>query len=219
MIENDLLRHSKNQKYLIFDFETEGLNLVYSRPWQLAWSITEGRNIKKSFNKYIWWDDLNVSKEAAEATRFDYEDYRKKAEDPKGVLNLFDKYLLDKDYIVLGHNILGFDVFIYRVLRRYLGEKSNYSDFINRCIDTLAYSRAYKLGINPEPTVLWQYKMLDTYKKRMGTSLQAMCKEFDIDFDFRMLHDAYYDIEKNFEVFWELLYKLEIKKPAKKIDF
>lgn len=43
----DLLRFKFNQKYVIFDTETEGLNLVTSKPWQLAWIEAEGKQIEK----------------------------------------------------------------------------------------------------------------------------------------------------------------------------
>ena len=42
---NSLLRFKKNQKYIVFDFETEGLNLRYSRPWQLGFIEVEGKSI------------------------------------------------------------------------------------------------------------------------------------------------------------------------------
>ena len=68
----DLLRFKFNQKYVIFDTETEGLNLVTSKPWQLAWIEAEGKKITKKQNRFLMWEDLNVSEDAARVTGFNY---------------------------------------------------------------------------------------------------------------------------------------------------
>ena len=68
----DLLRFKFNQKYVIFDTETEGLNLVTSKPWQLAWIEAEGKKITKKQNRFLMWEDLNVSEDAARFTGFNY---------------------------------------------------------------------------------------------------------------------------------------------------
>jgi len=39
---NNLLRFDNNKKWLIFDFETEDLNLFSSRPWQLSYCLYQG---------------------------------------------------------------------------------------------------------------------------------------------------------------------------------
>ena len=46
----DLLRFKKNQKYMVFDFETCNLNLVSeeNKPWQLAFLIYEGDKLIES---------------------------------------------------------------------------------------------------------------------------------------------------------------------------
>ena len=88
----DLLRFKFDQKYVIFDTETEGLNLVTSKPWQLAWIETEGKKIKKKQNRFLMWEDLNVSEDAARVTGFNYESYAQKAEDPT---------IIYKDFIYL----------------------------------------------------------------------------------------------------------------------
>ena len=67
----DLLRFKFDQKYVIFDTETEGLNLVSSKPWQLAWIETTGKNITRKQNRFLKWSELNVSEEAAKITGFD----------------------------------------------------------------------------------------------------------------------------------------------------
>jgi hypothetical protein len=42
------------------------------------------------------------------------------------------------------------------------------------------------------------------------TNQAAMLKEFNIDFDPDKLHNSLYDVEKNAEMFFQLLWKVEI---------
>ena len=44
-MNDQLLRFDKNQKYLVLDTETEGLNLVKSRPYQVSWIIAQGDRV------------------------------------------------------------------------------------------------------------------------------------------------------------------------------
>ena len=117
-MNNDLLRYNRNQKYIIFDTETEGLNLVKSKPWQAAWIVAQGNKIIKKYDKLIYWDDLNVSKDAARITGFSQSHYEKNAEDPKKVWDEFSKYLYDDSYKIVGQNLLGFDVYMIDVWRK-----------------------------------------------------------------------------------------------------
>ena len=84
-MNESLLRFNKKQRYLVFDTETEGLNLVTSRPWQIAWLVVEGDTILSRHDKFIDWPDLNVSEGAAKVTGFSRKEYEKKAESPDQV--------------------------------------------------------------------------------------------------------------------------------------
>ena len=55
-----LLRYKKNQKYIVFDTETEGLNLRYSRPWQLSFIEAVGPKVVKSHDLFIDFEDLSL---------------------------------------------------------------------------------------------------------------------------------------------------------------
>ena len=92
-----LLRFNKKQKYLVFDTETEGLNLVSSKPWQIAWLIAEGDRIISKHDLYIDWPDLNVSPDAARVTGFSQAAYRKKCNSRKQ-LHYWIKYDYQKFY-------------------------------------------------------------------------------------------------------------------------
>ena len=91
MTDNSLLRFRKNQKYIVYDFETEGLNLRYSKPWQLGFIIAEGKKVKESYDLYIDFEDLNISDDARRLTGFSDTVYNKKKQDKQKVLDIFEK--------------------------------------------------------------------------------------------------------------------------------
>ena len=47
----ELLRYNFKQRYVVFDTETEGLNLITSKPWQIAWIECEGKKVIKKHNE------------------------------------------------------------------------------------------------------------------------------------------------------------------------
>ena len=208
----DLLRFKFNQKYVIFDTETEGLNLVTSKPWQLAWIEAEGKKITKKQNRFLMWDDLNVSEDAAKITGFDKKDYLSKAEDPAVVFKEFMDLISQDDVIVVGQNILGYDLYILGVIARNLNVKIDYS-FAKRCFDTKAIATAIaKDNKNPdkEDFLAWQLRYLHYRERGLKTNQKFLLQYYDIDFDEKKLHDALYDIEKNFEIFQKQIWELEI---------
>jgi DNA polymerase III epsilon subunit-like protein len=208
---NSLLRFKKNQKYIVFDFETEGLNLRYSRPWQLGFIETEGQNIKNEHDIYIGFDDLSVSVDAARITGFSEHTYHKKKKDKLQVLEFFDKFLYNPDYLIIGHNIIGYDVYIHNVLRKACGKSTDYS-YMNRVIDTNCLSKAYKMGLKKvdDNLTLWQYKLNNYIKKGLKTSQITMLKEFSIPFEADKLHDAVYDVKMTLKLFHKLIWNIEV---------
>jgi len=210
----NLLRYNKAQKYLIWDIESEGLNHLYSRGWQLSFIVCTLDEVLESHDYFIWYDDLRMSRDAARITRFNFDEYKAKARPKEEVLEIFDKYLWDESLIPSGHNVIAFDSMIYNVLRRSCGKQPTY-DFNVRMIDTLALSRAYKLGIkpdisSPEAFLSFQMRMLNAYNKKMKTSLSAMAKEFNIQFESNELHRADVDILLNKAILKELVWKAEV---------
>lgn len=219
MLGENLLRYKTDQKFCILDFETEGLNLVASRPWQLSFAIFDAKNIYEEHDYLIKWDNLQMSAGAAAITGFNPINYKNTASNPQEILDIFDKYLNDKQYRLVFHNGLGFDTMIYNVWRRNLGLKPIYDFLYDRefsCYDTLSLSKAYKLGVTPDISssnnfLAWQYKMLSKRLERtQKTNLAAMGREFKLNFDEKNLHNAKFDIRLNIEVFRQLIWKLEI---------
>ncbi len=208
----DLLRFKFDQRYVIFDTETEGLNLVSSKPWQLAWIEAKGKKITKKQNRFLMWEDLNVSEDAARITGFSKEDYVSKAEDPAVVFKEFMDLISKDDVIVVGQNILGYDLYMLGVIARNLNIKIDYS-FAKRCFDTKAIATAIaKDSKNPdkEDFLAWQLRYLNYRERGLKSSQKFLLQHYDIDFDEKKLHDALYDIEKNFEIFQKQLWELEI---------
>jgi len=210
-MKEELLRFQRNQKYLIIDTETEGLNLVKSRPWQCAWITTVGKNIVEKNDRYIKWDNLQVSEGAAKITGFSEEQYLRRAEDPKKVWRDLSKYLFDPEYIVIGQNILGFDVYMLNIWLKGIGQNSDYS-YLPRVIDTKSLSTAIFKNILPDRQnfLSWQYKLLNHKEKGLKTSQASMLKHYNIPHDPKKLHDALYDIEMTFQIFLKQIYDIEV---------
>ncbi len=213
-MKSELLRFKKGQKYVFFDFETCGLNLgsLRNKPWQLAFITIEDGKVQEQHDYWLKWEGITVSAGAAKVTGWTPDKYREKAVDPSEPLSHFEKYLYDDSYLKVGHNILGFDVYMHGICRRLLGRPPDFS-YLPRFLDTLCLARAINNGIElakDEDLLHWQYKMLSLRKAKGRNKLIDLCKQYDIPFDPKRLHDALYDIGKNYEVFKKLIWNLEI---------
>lgn len=215
MIDKDLLRFNDVQKIVIFDVETCSLNCaVENLPWELGFLVCQGNNILEKHSYFIKWPNLNISKDAARITRFDSVKYEKEAKDPAGVLELFESYLYDPQYIKMGHNIYNFDFYVHNIWRKTLGKKTDYS-YIKDSLDTNGLAKMVKLGINQpiprEEWPVWMFKMAQFRKKGMKTNLEALGREFEIEFDYEnSLHQGLQDVILNFKVWNRLKYLVEI---------
>ena len=210
-MHESLLRFNKKHRYVVFDTETEGLNLVTSRPWQVAWLLVEGDKIIDKRDFFIHWPNLNVSEGAARVTGFSYNDYAKKSMPPNVVWEKFAHDLYNEDNLVVGQNLLGFDVYMVNVWRRLMGMDADYS-YINRIIDTksLATAIAKDIPVEKENFINWQYRLLNHKERGLRTSQATLLKKYNIDHDPKRLHDALYDIEMNFKIFKKQIFDLEI---------
>lgn len=209
-----LLRFKRNQKYVFFDFETCGLNLgsLSNKPWQLAFLIISNDQIIERNNYWLRWKGINVSAGAARVTGWTQAKYDAKAVDPVAPLDHFEKYLYDPSYLKVGHNLLGFDVYMHGIYRRLLGKRPDYS-YLPHLIDTLSLAKAIKNNIaydSADPLLSWQYKINDFINKKVKTNLRQLCLDYGLKFDPKKLHDALYDIEKNYEVFKRMIWEIEI---------
>ncbi len=204
----DLLRHKfDNLFFACLDFETEGLSLYHARPWSVAWNLYKGQQLLESHSYFLKWSDLKVSADAARVTGFNPQLVDKEGKDPREILSLFEKYLYNPEIHLVGANLLGYDVYVHNTWRRSLGLNGDYS-YISRVYDTVALSRGLKMNLKPEKGIGWQYKLINT--KFKGVSNSAMAKHFNIKVDELKLHGADYDVILSWEVFKNLVWKMEI---------
>ena len=204
------LKH--DQKYIIFDVETEGLNLCYSRPWQVSWVETQGNNIISEHDLYVDYPDLQLSDMIKKLTGFNQNKYNREKQSLKKVWGELKKFLLNPEYIVVGQNLLGFDVYMVAIMQKLLGETPDYS-YLDRIYDTRALGKAYREDIRkPKADFLgWQYKLMHEKGSRgKSVSQLQLLKLFDIDFDEKMLHNSLYDTKMCFQVFLKLKKALDL---------
>ena len=206
-----LLRFNRNQRYVVFDTETEGLNLIKSRPWQVAWLIAEGDKIISRTDRFIHWPNLNVSEGAARVTGFSKKEYEKNSRAPNQVWEEFSEVLFDDRNLIVGQNLLGFDVYMVDVWRRQMARDLN-QEYVSRIIDTKALATAIAKDIKytDGDFINWQYKLLHYRERGLKTSQGFLLKHYGIDHDPKRLHDALYDIEMNFKIFNRQLFDLEL---------
>lgn len=211
-MKDNLLRFDFNQKYIVCDVETEGLNLLRSRPWELAWTEAVGKKIVAKHQRFIWWPDLKVSDEAARITGFNYEKYRSLAVKPEDVIEEFWPIISNEENKIIGQNILGFDVYMLNSLRKNIGQSSDFN-YISRVLDTKALAMAITKGIktiDSDDLITWQYRWLNYREKGIKTSQAHLLKHYNIPHDPSQLHIGVYDVEMTFNIFQKQIYDIEI---------
>ena len=213
-MDENLLRFTyKNKYWLSFDLETESLNLGYAKAWQIFWMLSKGDETLEKHNYYIKWLDLNVSNGAAKVTDFNPKLIDKEGKDPNEILSLFDKYLYNPEYFIVGANIIGYDCMIHNNWRLKCNKNTNYS-WLNRLYDTNCLSKAYKLNWKKkkdEDFLTFQFRLNNFRQKGLKSSVSTMAKEFNIPFNPLTLHQAQNDVPITYEIFKQLMWKLEIE--------
>jgi len=211
-IVKKLFRFNQKQKFILFDYETCGLNLCSqeNKPWQLAFLVADQNKIFEKKDFYLKWDNINISEEAKKVTGFDQKKYESISVDPKKVLDELDQYFYNPNYFIVGHNIIGFDIYIHNIHRLLCKKVTDYS-YMNRIIDTncLAKAKSLDLKINSEDFLSWQIKLSHFRKRGLKTNLKFLCEHYNINFEEAKLHDALYDITKNYEVFNKLIWDFD----------
>lgn len=209
-IGSELLRFS-NRKIIYWDMESQRINCLDDNlPFQCSWIVTQKGKVQETHDYYLCWPNFKMSVGAAQITGFK-QSWVDNGQDPEFVLDIFEKYMFNEEYLLMGHNVLAFDTMLWQLWRRTLGRHPNFS-MLPRIVDTHLLSRAYKMGWKPDCKNLlaWQYKVYNTPKKGIKTSLQVMAKELDIPFDEAKLHDAGYDLSINNQVGWKLINMMDI---------
>lgn len=214
MIGSQLLRYQKKQKYLIPDAETCHLNLtVDNYPWQFAWLVATQDEILERHNHFLQWGDkLRVSDGAARATGFDPSVIARYGEDPKKIYQKFKNEYLDNDeYVIVGQNLLNFDIYIENQWAREVGERHDWK-YLKRLVDTNALAKAIEKGIKPDMDnfLAWQFRVIGYVEKGLKSNLGFLAKKYKLEVDESRFHKADYDIEKNWEVWCKQMWEIEI---------
>lgn len=210
-----------DQKILVVDVETRHLNLSHriedynsNKVWQVSWIESVGQKIIKEHDHYVDVPRLNLSNLVAKLTHFDSYEYERKKKPAAGVWEQVKKYIYDKDYLIVGQNILGFDCYLLDTLARQAGERIDYSLFLERIYDTRAFGLAYKNGIEKPQKgsmIEWQFKILSDRSLKGKVSQTALMKDLGItssDDDSR--HNAIVDCRDTLAIFQELKKRLKL---------
>ena len=220
-MDNHLLRFQK-KKFLFIDFETFNLNhhSDFNLPWQvgLIYLKTNEDSNGKIRNEilcrhdlYLKWDtDLRIGKEAKKMTGYTEERFRQRCVPQEEAFETVYKLVEECDYIV-GHNVLGFDVYLLR--NWYKAHEKKYDELPYKILDTFAMAKSVGLNYGykrAECSLLdFQLKMINIRKKGLRTSLGALGKSYDIKYDAAKLHDALADLELNIKVWDKLKYEID----------
>ena len=210
------LKYRHDQLYCIVDFECCNLNLLTPQnlPWNVGIVISQGAEIKDIYNIYIKWPGgIKISAEAARVTRYDPAVVEREGKDPLKVLKFVEQFLYDPKYRIVGYNYLQFDQYIHSIFRRNLGLTYDYS-YIDRCIDSFALFKAYKLGIKlqeDESFYFWTMRILAYFQRGLKSSLKQACKDLGIEANEDQFHQGSFDCVQCFLVLRALLKYYEIK--------
>ncbi len=212
MIGKQLLRFNKQQKYVCMDVETMSLNLLGHNnvPWQVSFCVFDQERVHEEHDYYVSWG-YEPSPEVQQMTGYSKKRMAEEGRDPTEIYHLFNKYLNNPDYLIVGHNFLGFDSYMTYIWAKQIGQPHSY-DFTKRLIDTLALAKAMRFDkkIDRENFLSFQYKMDTLFKRGQKCKLSDLASEFGIPYDPARLHDSSYDILINAEVFKKLIYSMEV---------
>ena len=212
-MDEHLLRFDTDKTLVFIDCETENLclNFMHNLPWQIAMIKTKGGKKIDEKNYHVKWDrELNVSADAARLTGFNKKKYERLALSYDEIFATVRDWLDNADYI-LGHNILGFDVYLIKEYYRKM--KVSDKHLLQKYIDTNALAKAIKLGTpykEDDSLIEYQYRAYNKKKRGVRTHLKVLIKEYNISCDESKLHDALYDLEVNLQVWNKLKHQVEI---------
>lgn len=201
----------KNKTVCWFDMETEHLGLRNNHPWQTACILTKDKQVVDSLDLLIKWPQgINVSQGAAIATRYNPRTVEMLGVAPEVAYKEMLARFQAAD-IIAGHNVLGFDVYIWQVLCAKMGVKPY--NIVPKIVDTACVAKGIKYDMLPrsgEPFINWQYKLAHTWRRGVKYSLKHLGHEFGIEHDYDNLHNALIDLQLNIKVFDKLGYMLPI---------
>ena len=212
-MDEHLLRFDKEKTIVFIDCETLNLclNKCHNLPWQISMIKVKGDKKIADKDFYIKWDTgLKISEDAARITRYSQTKMDRKGIPPEEAFPTIQDWLDNSD-IIVGHNVLGFDIYLIKDFYEIHG--ADWKPLVSKFIDTNCLAKGVKIG--PEyrqgdDLMAWQYRMLHTRKKGVRTNLTALGKEYDIEHNYDKLHDALVDLELNIKIWNKLKWQVEI---------
>ncbi len=215
MSEENLLRFNKQKRFVFFDIESEDLRLLNNRGWQLSYLVATQNEILEEHDEFLWWPDLNMSAGAAAITRFNHEDYKRKAKDPREILEKFDEYLYNEENIICGANIVNFDIYVLNTMRKAVGLKTCW-DFVPRLLDVQCIEKAKTLGRkdipqDPNKRAATMFELSNWHKRGVKTSVKHLATQvYDIPYDEDQAHNAEYDNRLVYQILKKQIYSINI---------
>jgi len=212
-MDDQFLRFDKEKEYVFLDCETFNLclNSCHNLPWQIGMIKVVADKTVATKNYYIKWDThLKISADAARITRFNPKTLEKKGLPPEEVFPTIEDWLDNCDHIV-GHNFLGFDLYLIKDFYKYMGKP--YKHLVEKVIDTNCIAKGLKLGNyykQDDNFLEYQYKMYNERKKGMRTNLAALGREYEIEHDDEGLHDAVVDLKLNIKVWNKIKWMIDL---------
>jgi len=212
-IMKKLLRYDKEKTLVLIDCETFNLclNFAHNLPWQISMLKVRGDKIIDSKDFYIKWDThLKIGQEAARITRYSPQTMKKRGISPEAAYPTIKDWLDNSDYI-LGHNILGFDIYLIKGFYEYMGD--DYKPLVKKLIDTNCIARGIKtdkIYDKKEDFLEYQYRTVAKRVKGVRTNLTALGKEYGIKHDYANLHNALVDLELNLKIWNKLKWEIDL---------
>lgn len=213
-MQANLLRFDKSKKLVFLDMETENLCLYAPQnlPWQVSMLKVIGNDVVEEADFFVKWHrPPKVSADAARITRFDPNNIINHGVDYRDVVKTTVKWTSEADYI-LGHNILGFDIYLLIHFYNLLGKSTD--GLAEKMIDTHALIKGLKLGqkFDRSTTTLaeYQYRMINTIVKGVKTNMTTVGKEFEIEHDYETLHNSLNDLKLNLKIWNKVKWQMDI---------
>ena len=212
-MENELLRFDKKSTFVFIDCETLNLclNFCQNLPWQVSMIKAVGGKKVDEKDLFIKWDTkLKISEDAKRITRYSQDKVDRLGKTFDQVFPIIENWLDSCDYL-MGHNILGFDIYLIKEMYLLKGERIDH--LVEKIIDTNCIAKGVKFPVEKMPNedlIDYQYKLLHTRRRGVKTNQTALGKEYKIEHDYERLHDAIVDLELNLKIWNKLKFQIDI---------
>jgi DNA polymerase III epsilon subunit-like protein len=188
------------------------LHLFYTLPFNIGIQVYKNGELTENHDLYLKWPNYQIRPEIAKFTHYDAAKIEREGIEPKKAFEILKYYLDNPNIYFIGNNLLNYDCMIFKNSPQFVGVDISYQ-WLNRTYDNNAIFKGYKLGLKPDYDnfLAWQFSMNSIVKKGLKSRLQFACKEFGIEYIEEDAHSAAYDCKKSYQVFTELIKKIDVK--------